>query len=133
MKRTSMLIESTAVAGFFLLGLWLRMAHLEREAVEHFDEGIYASVLWYDGEFNAPYPARQFYALPLISTMMAFSAGFLGSRVRSLPAICTAGQHYHSGPVVARPELVWETSGYLYLRHCCVERLSCRVLPDGTD
>lgn len=75
MKRTSMLIESTAVAGFFLLGLWLRMAHLEREAVEHFDEGIYASVLWYDGEFNAPYPARQFYAPPLISTMMAFFSG----------------------------------------------------------
>lgn len=67
-----MLIESTAVAGFFILGMWLRISHLEREAVEHFDEGIYASVLWYDGQFDSPYPARHLYAPPLISTMMEF-------------------------------------------------------------
>lgn len=67
-----MLIESTAVAGFFILGMSLRIAQLDLEAVEHFDEGIYASVLWYDGQFHAPYPARQLFAPPLISTMMEF-------------------------------------------------------------
>lgn len=70
MKLRPMLIESTAVAGFFILGVFLRIAHLEREAVEHFDEGIYASVLWYDGKFNEPYPARHLFAPPLISAMM---------------------------------------------------------------
>ena len=72
MKLRSMLIESTAVAGFFILGMSLRIAQLDLEAVEQFDEGVYASVLWYDGQFHAPYPARQLFAPPLISTMMEF-------------------------------------------------------------
>ena len=72
MNLRSMLIECTAVAGFFILGLSLRITHLEREAVEHFDEGIYASVLWYDGQFDRPYPARYLFAPPLTSTTMEF-------------------------------------------------------------
>ena len=63
-------IESAAIVGFFILGVLLRTAHLEREAVEHFDEGIYASTLWYDGQFNEPYPSRHLFAPPLLSTMM---------------------------------------------------------------
>jgi hypothetical protein len=63
-------IEFAAVVGFFILGVLLRTVHLEREAVEHFDEGIYASPLWYDGQFNEPYPSRHLFAPPLISTMM---------------------------------------------------------------
>ena len=78
MKLRSMLIESTAVVGFFLLGMSMRISHLEREAVEHFDEGIYASVLWYDGQFNEPYPARHLYAPPLISAMMEFVSWIFG-------------------------------------------------------
>ena len=78
MKRPSMLIESIAVAGFFILGMSLRIAHLEREAVEHFDEGIYASVLWYDGQFNEPYPARHLFAPPLVSSMMEFVSWIFG-------------------------------------------------------
>ncbi|MEJ7591844.1 MAG: glycosyltransferase family 39 protein [Planctomycetaceae bacterium] len=72
MKLRPTFIESSAVAGFFILGVWLRTALLEREAVEHFDEGIYASVLWYDGQFNEPYPARHLYAPPLISALIEF-------------------------------------------------------------
>ena len=78
MKLRSMLIEYPVVVGFFILGMSLRIAHLEHEAVEHFDEGIYASVLWYDGQFNKPYPARHLYAPPLISTMMEFGSWIPG-------------------------------------------------------
>jgi len=78
MKLRSMLIEYPAVVGFFILGVSLRIAHLEHEAVEHFDEGIYASVLWYDGQFNEPYPARHLYAPPLISTLMEFGSWIPG-------------------------------------------------------
>jgi hypothetical protein len=70
MKVRPMLIETLAVAGFFALGVFLRTWHLEREAVEHFDEGVYASVLWYDGSFGSAYPAREFYAPPLLSTLI---------------------------------------------------------------
>ena len=63
-------VESIAVIGFFTLGVLLRTMHLDREAVEHFDEGIYASALWYDGQSQQPYPARHLYSPPLLSTMM---------------------------------------------------------------
>ncbi len=78
MKLRPTLIESAAVVGFFILGVSLRTALLEREAVEHFDEGIYASVLWYDGQFREPYPMRHLFAPPLISTMMEFFSGIPG-------------------------------------------------------
>ncbi len=70
MKVRPSLIESSAIVGFFVLGVTLRVWHLDLEAVEHFDEGIYASVLWHDGTFNAPYPAREFYAPPMLSTLI---------------------------------------------------------------
>ncbi len=70
MKIRPTIIESVAVAGFFVLGLLLRVWHLDREAVEHFDEGIYSSVLWYDGAFEGSYPARELFAPPLLSTMI---------------------------------------------------------------
>jgi len=89
MKIRPSLIESAAIAGFFVLGLMLRTWHLDREAVEHFDEGIYASVLWHDGAFNAPYPARDFYAPPMLSTAMEFFSVLPGLSLFApfLPAI----------------------------------------------
>ncbi len=70
MKLRPTPIEVIALIGFFSLGVLLRTFHLEREAVEHFDEGIYASALWYDGQFHQPYPARHLYSPPLLGTMM---------------------------------------------------------------
>ena len=64
--------EIALVSGFFVLGLLLRCWHLDRESVEHFDEGIYASVLWHDGMAGSPYPAREFYAPPMLSGMIDF-------------------------------------------------------------
>ncbi len=58
MNRSPLFIESIALMAFFTAGLLLRTSSLDREAVEHFDEGIYASPLWYDMQFGEPYPAR---------------------------------------------------------------------------
>ena len=68
MKLRPSVIESAAICGFFALGLLLRVWHPEREAVEHFDEGVYSSVIWHDGLRGTPYPAREFYAPPLLPT-----------------------------------------------------------------
>ena len=68
MKIRPSLIDTASVTGFFVLGFLLRTWALDREAVEHFDEGVYASVLWHDGAFQAPYPALEFYAPPLLSS-----------------------------------------------------------------
>jgi dolichyl-phosphate-mannose-protein mannosyltransferase len=70
MNRSPLIIESIALMAFFTAGLLLRTSALEREAVEHFDEGIYASPLWYDMQFGEPYPARYLFAPPLLSGLM---------------------------------------------------------------
>lgn len=70
MPQPSLKTEIALVASFFVLGLLLRCWHLDRESVEHFDEGIYASVLWYDGMSGIPYPAREFYAPPMLSALI---------------------------------------------------------------
>ncbi len=70
MKLRPRPIEFLAITGFVLLGAFLRITNLSHEAVEHFDEGIYASPLWYDAQFGEPYPSRHLFAPPLLSTMM---------------------------------------------------------------
>ncbi|MCA9009045.1 MAG: glycosyltransferase family 39 protein, partial [Planctomycetaceae bacterium] len=70
MNRSPLFIESIALLAFFSAGLLLRVSALELEAVEHFDEGIYASALWYDVQFGEPYPARYLFAPPLLSGLM---------------------------------------------------------------
>ena len=70
MKSRPLLMESVFVTGFAVLGLLLRTWHLNHEAVEHFDEGIYASVLWHDATLGTPSPAREFYAPPLLSGLI---------------------------------------------------------------
>ena len=72
MTQPSPKIEIALVAGFFVLGLLLRCWHLDLESVEHFDEGVYASVLWHDVMTGTPYPAREFYAPPMLSGLIDF-------------------------------------------------------------
>lgn len=72
MTQPSPKTEVAIVVGFFVLGLLLRCWHLDREAVEHFDEGVYSSVLWHDGLTGTPYPAREFYAPPMLSGLIDF-------------------------------------------------------------
>ncbi|MEZ6063181.1 MAG: glycosyltransferase family 39 protein [Planctomycetaceae bacterium] len=58
------------------LGLLLRCVATDRMAIEHFDEGVYASSAWYDDATGEPYPARHLYAPPLLPTMIRL-AGWL--------------------------------------------------------
>lgn len=39
-------------------------------AIEHFDEGVYASNIWFDPAVSAGYPARHFYAPPLVPAIL---------------------------------------------------------------
>jgi dolichyl-phosphate-mannose-protein mannosyltransferase len=51
----------------FVVGLTLRIINLNGQAVEHFDEGVYSSVLWYDAVSGHSWPSRELYAPPLLS------------------------------------------------------------------
>ncbi|MEZ6130436.1 MAG: glycosyltransferase family 39 protein [Planctomycetaceae bacterium] len=72
-----------------LLGAVLRAAHTDRLDVEHFDEGIYASTLWYDAEFGQSYPMRHLYAPPLLPNFIAALGAIPGLKQVApfLPAI----------------------------------------------
>ena len=89
MKCRPLLMESVFVTGFAVLGLLLRTWHLNHEAVEHFDEGVYASVLWHDATVGTSYPAREFYAPPLLSGLIEVVGWVpgLGQFAPFLPAI----------------------------------------------
>lgn len=78
MNRSPLFIEAIALLAFFSAGLLLRVSALELEAVEHFDEGIYASALWYDVQFGEPYPARYLFAPPLLSGLMEVASWIPG-------------------------------------------------------
>jgi len=57
-----------------LVGAGLRLAALSRSAVEHFDEGVYASNLYF-GAPDFAYPQQRFYAPPLLPALI--EAGML--------------------------------------------------------
>ncbi len=42
-------------------------------AVEHFDEGVYASSLWFDASSGGRYPARELYAPPFVPALIKVS------------------------------------------------------------
>ncbi len=66
------------VLAIVLLGLFLRAMFPGRMAVEHFDEGVYASNLWFDADNRFRYPARHLYAPPLMPWLLEWSQVFFG-------------------------------------------------------
>ncbi len=66
-------------AAILALGVGLRVWNLSAVHVEHFDEGVYASNLWFDDDQFARYPDRHFFAPPLLSKLEEFSQVFLGT------------------------------------------------------
>ncbi|MFN9718192.1 MAG: ArnT family glycosyltransferase [Planctomycetota bacterium] len=82
--------EWIVVGAFLTIGTILRCWHLDRECVEHFDEGVYSSILWYDGVYGPTYPAREFFAPPGLPTMIEVASWIPGaSRMAPfLPSIC---------------------------------------------
>lgn len=68
-----------AVIAVCLLGALFRCQFLSGMAIEHFDEGVYASNLWFSPEQGAEYPGRYFYAPPLFPLLIEWSMILLGS------------------------------------------------------
>ena len=71
--------ELMAVIAVCILGALIRCLFLSETAIEHFDEGVYASNLWFSPEQGAEYPGRYFYAPPLFPFLIEWSMIFLGS------------------------------------------------------
>ncbi|MFQ5730741.1 MAG: ArnT family glycosyltransferase [Planctomycetaceae bacterium] len=61
--------ELAAVGAVLVFGAILRCYHPERMAVEHFDEGVYASNVW-SSPPDYRYPNQQFYAPPLFPALV---------------------------------------------------------------
>ncbi len=70
MASRNSLAEPAIILALFVLGLSMRIVAMDRTAVEHFDEGVYASDLWYPDMFGQSYPGREFYAPPLLGAAM---------------------------------------------------------------
>ncbi len=78
-------VELALLAGILLLAVMLRFGALSRVAVEHFDEGVYASnLLFPDSGFE--YPERHLYAPPLVPALSEWSQLFLGPQ-RWMPCL----------------------------------------------
>lgn len=54
----------------------LRFAYPGRMAIEHFDEGVYASNFWFGAEEGYEYPARYLYAPPLLPAVIEWTMIF---------------------------------------------------------
>jgi hypothetical protein len=62
--------EYAFIALIFLAGIALRCLYPSRMAVEHFDEGVYASNFWFDREMDYRYPDQHLYAPPLLPALI---------------------------------------------------------------
>ena len=79
--------EIVLLAIIVLVGAGLRLVAMSRSAVEHFDEGVYASNLY----FAAPefaYPQQRFYAPPLLPALI--EAGMLAGLPPNVAALLPA-------------------------------------------
>jgi len=61
-----------------LVGIALRCAGLAHCELSHFDEGVYASNVWFGPESGYAYPARHLYAPPLVPALIELSISVLG-------------------------------------------------------
>ena len=72
-------LEFWLVSLLLLTAAIVRIAAFDRMAVEHFDEGVYASNLWFGAETGFAYPQRQFYAPPLFPFLVEISISLWGT------------------------------------------------------
>ena len=61
-----------------IVALGLRFASPERLAVEHFDEGVYASNIWFGNLPEGAYPSQHLYAPPLLPALIEWCFVFSG-------------------------------------------------------
>jgi 4-amino-4-deoxy-L-arabinose transferase-like glycosyltransferase len=66
-------VECVLLAAIILAAVALRLAYPSLIAVEHFDEGVYASNYWFDEEDDHRYPDSHLYAPPLLPSLAELS------------------------------------------------------------
>ena len=80
--------ELVLVAMAMLLGIVMRFSYVDRMAVEHFDEGIYTSNIWFSPTLGDGYPNRQFFAPPGLPSTIEFFSWFAPKDIAPfLPAL----------------------------------------------
>jgi dolichyl-phosphate-mannose-protein mannosyltransferase len=72
-------VELLLVVVISLAGFALRAAYPSRLAVEHFDEGVYASNYWFGQEEDYRYPNQFLYAPPLLPSLIELVFTLFGS------------------------------------------------------
>ena len=129
-----------AVAMVF--GSAIRLSFLSRVAVEHFDEGVYASNFWFGPEQGYAYPAQHLYAPPLLPTaiewtMIIFNligvkpTGFipmipsLVAGIAMIPSIWWVGRRWFSPTVGLVSAWIVATSDF----HACYSRAALTDVP----
>ena len=74
--RTISRNELCWLLGAIVFGAILRLSFPGRMAIEHFDEGVYASNFWFGAEDGYSYPARYLYAPPLLPAAIEWTMTF---------------------------------------------------------
>ena len=84
MDKTILPSQSKSISRTELIWLWgaivfgsiVRLSFPGRMAIEHFDEGVYASNFWFGPEDGFSYPARYLYAPPLLPAVIEWTMIF---------------------------------------------------------
>ncbi len=86
LSTQELVLVTVAVA----IGCYLRFAETDQLAVEHFDEGVYSSTVWYDQLNGMAYPFRHLYAPPALPVMIGAAGSFAGPRLAPfIPGLLT--------------------------------------------
>ena len=85
--------EVWLLVALLAVGFFLRAGRISATAIEHFDEGVYASNQWFLTEEGGEYPGRYLYAPPLLpmlisTSMFVCGAGHVGTMLPVLLAGC---------------------------------------------
>jgi len=70
--------EGILLLVIILTGALLRITALPNHAIEHFDEGVYASNIWFSAADHYQYPYRHLYAPPLLPWLLEWSILLFG-------------------------------------------------------
>ncbi|MBL4885155.1 MAG: glycosyltransferase family 39 protein [Planctomycetaceae bacterium] len=70
--------EKKLILVITLLAAMLRLWGYSAVSIEHFDEGVYASNIWFDQDEGYRYPDRHLYAPPLVPTLIEWGHVILG-------------------------------------------------------
>ncbi|RPI88405.1 MAG: hypothetical protein EHM42_04425, partial [Planctomycetaceae bacterium] len=83
------LVELLLVAAATCTGIALRVQNIDGVALSHFDEGVYASNIWFGAQTAMGYPARHLYAPPLLPTLIevVFSIHGPGNFAALIPGV----------------------------------------------